>query len=381
MNILVYPSHTEVAAEIYYALKNHKYFKLIGGSKYENGKGSYLFEKNVYLPDLKSIEEVGCDYIFPASDDSCLEFSDNLPNQTIGHSYVTNKVCRDKELTYEFFKDKIRVPQIIEKVFIKPKCGNGSKGTKVLFADCNELLLEYLPGKEYTIDCISQNSKLLFAGARERVTSKAGIAEMSEPVQDEKINDIASIINDNLEFNGAWFFQLKKSEQDEYVLLEIGPRISGGMSMYRMSGINFPELSIYCKIGTPVTIRNENINVSFCKFFKPVFKHNVTYDHLYVDYDDCLYLDDKINTELMCLVLQAKNEGKGVHILTRRVHGLKRSIYSFFDSVTVVPKDISKQDFIKDNSVFIDDSFAERNSITDSSVHCFGLDNFQMLCK
>ena len=80
-------------------------------------------------------------------------------------------------------------------------------------------MLEYLPGKEYTVDCFTNLSgKLIFARGRGRNRIKLGISVNTEPV-DESENknffELAEKINSQLHQKGGWFFQLKEDKNGE----------------------------------------------------------------------------------------------------------------------------------------------------------------------
>ena len=81
-------------------------------------------------------------------------------------------------------------------VFLKPDIGQGSKGTVLVqcaeemnfYLDNNRslLVLEYLPGTEYTVDCFTdRNGELKFVGARERARVANGISVNSRKVMND----------------------------------------------------------------------------------------------------------------------------------------------------------------------------------------------------
>ena len=86
----------------------------------------------------------------------------------------------------------------------------------------DSIVTNYLPGREYTVDCLSQRGRgLLFAGGRERVRTRAGISMSSHHVDRPEFAEYAQAVSSRLEFHGAWFFQLKEDDAGRLVLLEV----------------------------------------------------------------------------------------------------------------------------------------------------------------
>jgi hypothetical protein len=425
--ILIFPCGSEIAREVLESLKDNKDYYLYGGSSVED-KGKYLpygafidnipyyYEENFIRQFSKILDEYGIDYVFPCHDDISLKLSQNKygfnKTKIITHSSIINEICRFKDKTYDLFKDEEFCPRFEYKKFprfLKPKNSNGSKGAKLInnkeeldsyykkYNKNNTLSLEYLPGEEYTIDCFSQNGILKFIGSRKRDTSKMGIAEISTGYIDNEIRNIAIQIHNKFQnipyfnnngFNGAWFFQLKKDKDNNYKILEIGSRISGGMSFYRMEGINFSELSILVEDNIDCKIRENSYIIvnSFAKFFIPKFKYNIGfYNKVYIDFDDTLYFHKTktLNTNLIKFLFQEMEKKNKLYLITRSKIDFyeilkKYKIENIFDGIIHIRDNSPKYDFIKENSIFIDDSFKERNFYK-QGVWCFGLDNFKIL--
>jgi predicted ATP-grasp superfamily ATP-dependent carboligase len=97
----------------------------------------------------------------------------------------TAALCRDKRLTYARLRPLGIVPEDAGApggtypVFAKPAIGQGSQGAErvdeeirhrqLLEAGTPYLISEYLPGEEYTVDCVSgHDGALLHAAPRRR---------------------------------------------------------------------------------------------------------------------------------------------------------------------------------------------------------------------
>ena len=274
-NILVFPCGSEIGIEIYNSLSDIKNINLFGGSSVSNNPGKMYYERYFegfpmvddidfinYLNDF--IQKYNIDILYPAMDKVILNLSKQLDKvncRVIIANEETVEICMSKSKSYKKFKNKIRVPKLIDinsnnnsfPLFVKPDIGHGSRGAKLIksfkeldLIEQDMILMEYLPGKEYTIDCFTDfRGNLLFVGGRQRKRIVNGISASTELVNNSKFNEIAAIINRYLKFNGAWFFQIKVDSNGEFCLLEIEPRIAGVSGLYRIIGVNLPLLNIY----------------------------------------------------------------------------------------------------------------------------------------
>ena len=274
--VLVFPCGSEIGLEINSALKWSTYITLFGGSSAKLNHGKFVYKNyfdnfpqyysNSFIPYLnRFIDKHKIYYVFPSNDDVGLILSKNKNNlncELLYSPYQTAKICRSKSETYNKFFKILAVPIIYKQkdklkfpLFLKPEKGQGSEETFkvnskkelsfILKNHKNLLILEHLPGKEYTIDCFTdENRKLLVAKARVRARIAKGISVNTYPINGKRFLELAQKINSILIFKGAWFFQVKERRTKELVLMEIAPRIAGSMALYRAVGINFPLLTI-----------------------------------------------------------------------------------------------------------------------------------------
>lgn len=403
--VLVFPGGTEIGLEINRALRYARNITLFSAGSNVSNHAPYVFENHFIIPSIhekgwvdalnKILFQNGIDFIYPAYDDVLLalkEFEDQIRARVVTSPLETCRVTRSKSATYGLLADKIPTPvlygsvEAVERfpVFAKPDRGQGSEGTIVIDGKAEfsavrrrypgHILMEYLVGEEYTVDCFSdREAGLLYVGGRKRVRTKHGVSVASEPVDDEVFLRYAKTISDSLEFHGAWFFQLKKDSQGVYKLLEIAPRIAGTMALHRVSGINFPLLSIYEQARIPVAIKPNRVSVSIDRCLLNSYKHDISYNFIYVDLDDTLVIKDKVNTLLIRFLFQALNAGKRIILITRaqddfhnRLRRLR--ISELFDSILRVNSEQDKAALISHrDAIFIDDSFRERMFVTEKT--------------
>lgn len=416
--VLIFPAGTEIGLEIRQSFINSKFVEIFGGTSspdhseyvYKNLITGFPFvDSNGFLDYLnKVIEKYKIDYVYPAHDDVSVFLSKNKSkiNATcIIADEKTTCICRSKLKTYKLFKGCDFIPKLCNAetinefpVFAKPEIGQGSNGAlKINSKDDlalikdkpNYLLCEYLPGKEYTIDCFTDNNgKLLIAQQRTRDRIKCGIAVRSKLVETtNEVMKIAQTINDKLNFKGAWFFQLKEDKNGKLKLLEVSPRIPGTMGLTRNTNINFPLLTLFLFEEINVSLNQNKYNIQLDRAFKNIYQVNINYKHVYVDFDDTLVVDGLVNEELVMYLYQAKNNKKSIHLLSKHRKDIHEDLENYciseklFDEIIVISEKDEKYKHVKwKESIFIDDSFVERKKISEyCDIPVFDVDMIEAL--
>lgn len=417
-NVLVFPCGSEIGLEVNRALSKSKNFKLFGANS-SSDHGKFVYENYIegvpfvtspnFIDSINSIcDKYKIDFIVPAHDSVVLSLAynaNNLKAKIVTSCYETCRLCRSKKETYLKFDDIIPVPKIYNNydtinfpVFLKPEIGQGAKGTykanninDVLYhieRDKTLMVLEYLPGKEYTIDCFTNKyGELLFCEGRYRERINNGITNSSKLVKNEKFKEIAEKINTKLSFRGMWFFQVKEDLHGKLVLMEISPRIAGTMGLFRTMGVNFVELALYDQMDIDVKILFNEIDIEVDKALSLKYKLKYEYKNVYIDFDDTIICNGKVNPDIMKYLYQVKNEGKHIILITKHNGNIKDSLIKYkihqnlFDEIIHILSNENKADYIKfDKSIFIDDSFFERNSVYEThKIPVFGIDAIDAL--
>jgi hypothetical protein len=421
-NILVFPCGSEVALEIHRSLCYSRHINLIGASS-TNDHGRFVFQNYIgdlpFITDQKFINKLASvckdnkiDAIFPAMDsvlDLLKKNEQRLNCKVIASHPETTRVCLSKKKTYEVLKENVAVPRLYNSVdeidtypvFLKPDVGYGSRGVKKcntrvdvlnhLSTNADNLILEWLPGKEYTVDCFSDvHGNLLYAGMRPRRRIMNGIS-VNTITTNEYQNDVMSIanaINDKLKFTGAWFFQLKENTKGKLTLLEVASRMGGSSAAYRIKGINFALLSVFTHMQIPVDILENNYTVELDRALSNSYHIPIFYNEVYVDLDDCLILGNHINNLLVSFLHQCINNKIKIILLTKHEADLnqtlnKHRISQLFDQIIHIKKTDEKSNYIKTkDAIFIDDSHVERKKISaNCNIPVFSPDMVEGLLK
>lgn len=426
MNGLIFPSGSTVSVEIIESLKNQKTINnLIGVNSTINYETSILFQKTYndcptmktgnkcieYLLNICKKEMIN--FIIPTVDEAHFFLSKNIQDfkkleiKIITSDAFTNEICISKEYTYNYFKHKIKCPRIYTfeeatqfPLFVKPKVGYGSRNcykvdTIAELENCysnDKLILEYLPHEEYTVDCFTYKTKLLYTLTRIRKLAKNGLSVITAVETDqEKLETIltfAKTINRFLNFKGAWFFQCKYDHEYKLTLLEVSTRIAGASSINRVKGCNLVLLSIYAHYEYPISIRENNLyQLSVTKIYKNYLNLDLTkYKKVYIDLDDTLIITEKVNEECIYFIYKMKNMDKEIILLTRHLKNVEETLLkvgiskTLFNQVIIPEKDETKSKYIEEWSIFVDDSFRERKDC-EENVLCLDVDSLSFLLK
>lgn len=405
-NVLVFPCGSEIGLELHKSLAYSTHFNVIGGSSVDD-HGRYVFAN--YIGDLPMVtdpdftdkinvivDEYEVDFIFPAHDSVVLKLAQeqaagNLRCQVVTSSVETCEVARSKMQSYERFEGIIPTPHVYAHnelrehdfpVFLKPDVGQGSKGTVLaknmadvdfyLGKDPSLLILENLPGKEYTIDCFTtKEGELVFCEGRVRQRIANGISVNSTSVKDDRFQALGQKINKELTFRGMWFFQVKEDKNGELVLMEIAPRVAGTMGLVRCRGVNLALLSLFDMQGYDVDVVVNGYDMTIDRALHNSYSHNIQYKQVYLDFDDTVIFEGKVNPQVMAFVFQCLNKGVKVSLITKHKDDLehallKHKLAGIFDEIVWIRDEGEKYLHVTEKeAIFIDDSFAERKKIHD----------------
>jgi hypothetical protein len=255
------------------------------------------------------------------------------------------------------------------------------------------VICEYLPGEELTVDCFTDRDGALQAilpRSRQRVFGGVSVRARNEPLTEE-IENIAATINSRLRFLGLWYFQIKRDSGGNYKLLEISARCAGTMCLSRALGVNLPLLSVYAAMGRKTEVLKNSYNVTVDRTLISRYKTDLVYDRVYIDLDDTIVVNDKINFQTVRFLYQCANERKRVSLITRHHYDhsdsvtdiLKRYKISedLFDEIIEIEFDKPKYEAIESNgAIFIDNAYVERKAVYENlRIPVFDVDGIEVL--
>lgn len=262
--VLFTPAGSGMAITGMKALRQDSDIRIIATDIDELSPGLHLADRGYIVPRFgdsryfQAIENIvvdeDVDIILPALDPILEDFSTRRDRFAETGAKVlvsppeTVELTRDKWKTYTALEGALPFPDSYTDIdavpdtyplFIKPRRGSGSEDAykvdskdDLIYRNANiedPLIQEYLPGTEYTVDCLSSEEGLIACVPRRRIETTAGISTKAEVVKEETLEDIAAEIAEQLEFTGPWFFQAKEDADGNPKITEIAARTAGTM--------------------------------------------------------------------------------------------------------------------------------------------------------
>lgn len=422
INVLIFPCGSEVGLELNRSLKDISFITLYGGSsvpdhgrwEYERYIGDipYITDKDL-IPKLNEIiNTYHIDFIFPTIDSVVLklaEIQQFLNAKVLTSCLETVKICSSKKRTYDFLAGEPFMPRVYSDVkairewpvLLKPAVGCGGQGVKIIYSrnelleelnhrDAEQVICEYLPGMEYTVDCFTDHrGKLKYCAHRSRRKVKNGMSVNSvlEP-ESKEIWEIGKRINEKLKFRGVWFFQVKLSKNNEFKLMEIATRMAGTMCVSRARGVNLPLITIFDAAGCEVSPLPQFDYVETDRDISNCYKVDLDFDELYIDYDDTIIVHDKVNLMAISLIYKCLNKGIPVYLVTKHAKNIHKSLKErkicedIFTEIIAVKMQEKKIDYMHPGAraLYVDDSFAERKMVWEKfGIKVMGVDSLEVL--
>jgi hypothetical protein len=107
------------------------------------------------------------------------------------------------------------------------------------------MLMPYLPGPERSVDCLGRDGELL----RCVVRRKASVEGYQKLEDNPKLVEVVRRLTAHFRLNGLFNVQFRDSGGVSY-LLEINPRMSGGLYCSCLSGVAFPYWAVRLAVGS-----------------------------------------------------------------------------------------------------------------------------------
>ncbi|POY39244.1 hypothetical protein C3K47_01755 [Solitalea longa] len=207
--------------------------------------------------------------------------------------------------TYDEFNKSIKeldYPSV--PVCFKPSVSNGSRGFRIINSTVNEfdllfnykpdntyillekiqdilrenkfpelIVSEYLPGEEYSVDCIANNGKPVLIIPRLRRKMLGGISTAGEIIMNQELIVYSKEIIEKIGLHGNIGIQFKRAASGQFKLLEINPRVQGTIVSILGAGVNMPLIAVKQELGLRIEEAELNVKwgTNFIRYWDEVF--------------------------------------------------------------------------------------------------------------
>lgn len=245
------------------------------------------------------------------------------------------RTCRSKSATLAALEGVVPLPHRLDPstvtagdlpIFAKPDAEGGGRGAMLvddplllqLAIQRNLVLQEYLPGEEFTIDCLGdRDGTLLVAAPRRRSVVGRGLALACERVDDPQLMAFAQAIQARLRIHGIFFAQFRRDHAGTPRLLEVNARVGGTMGVTRLAGCNVVQLAVHQAAGDAITVPPVWPGVSVVRSLR-FFGNWEAFDAAIWDLDDTLLRrDGRLSPRMVAAVVDLHNQGKPQFLVSR----------------------------------------------------------------
>lgn len=301
MNILIEATGGLTSGYLIKAIKEAGH-KVIGSDIVDFNHSKYLCDDFVIMPKIKDeklwekveniLIEKNINIVIPSLDETLLDWAKrkehfkNIGIEVIVSDKNTIDIFQDKWKTYLFFKENdILTPNTsLEAKFnlIKPRFGRGGGG---IFDNSftnnidmsNNISQEKVFGDEYTVDTLfSKDGEAIYIVPRLRIDVKDGKSTKGIVVKNQNIDNLILEISKKIKFIGAINFQLFETVEKKLIMIEINPRIAGGMAL------GFAATENWIKIIIDNIVLDKQINKNDIKSVKYGLKMVRYYEELFI---------------------------------------------------------------------------------------------------
>lgn len=224
------------------------------------------------------------------------------------NKYNLVKLCKDLGVPYpesylvsnfkELEKKAYSMDYHKKRICIKPPVSSGMRGFRILcksdkrtkrrrfyeekpagiYIDLEELhsilgerfpelmITEYLPGKEYSVDCFRNKEKCIVI-PRTRDLIRTGITFNGTIEKNEKIIEYCNKIAEKLKMEYCFGFQFKLDSEGTPKIIESNPRIQGTMVMSTFAGANIIYSSVKEALGEKIPDFNIKWGLKFMRYW------------------------------------------------------------------------------------------------------------------
>ena len=111
------------------------------------------------------------------------------------------------------------------------------------------LVMEYLPGAEYSVDLLADHGKILVGCCRRSLRMENSIMLDAQIVDAPAVMELCAAVTEKLGLDGNIGFDLRERADGTPLIMECNPRITAGIPYFALAGVNLPYLCIKHLLG------------------------------------------------------------------------------------------------------------------------------------
>lgn len=242
-----------------------------------------------------------------------ISVSDPEPLIIANNKFLLMKFCSENDIPVPAFslvksiKEFREAAEMLgypdEKICFKPPISNGLRGFRIiddsqdrLFSLLNEkpnniyigfdefisicnsgdsfpelIVMEYLPGDEYSVDVLVNNGKFISAIPRSRDHIKMGISFVGTVVEDKEIIEYSRRVVEGLMLNGNIGLQFKRDKNGIPKIIESNPRVQGTIVLCTAAGENMVYEAVKLCIDEEIPSPEINWGVKMIRYWDELF--------------------------------------------------------------------------------------------------------------
>jgi carbamoyl-phosphate synthase large subunit len=239
--------------------------------------------------------------------------SDPESLQTANNKYLLMKFCHESNIpvpdfrlvhSLEEFRDAAKeLGYPGRKICFKPPLSNGLRGFRIiedgqdrLYSLMNEkpnniyisfnefvsicengkmfpelLVMEYLPGEEYSVDALADNGNFICAIPRSRDYIKMGISFAGTVTKDKQITGYSKSVIEGLKLNGNIGLQFKRDLNGTPRIIESNPRVQGTIVLCAAAGANLVYDAVRLGVGEKPGVPKVNWGLKMIRYWDELF--------------------------------------------------------------------------------------------------------------
>jgi carbamoyl-phosphate synthase large subunit len=165
-------------------------------------------------------------------------------------------------------------------VIVKPRRGAGSRGVHLVpdaaalaaeGADDAQIVQEYLPGEEFSVDVFAGPSGVIAAVPRTRTRVDSGVSIAGRTMHDPELEDAARAVATAIGLVGVANVQLRRNAAGDAALLEVNPRFPGALPLTIAAGADLPSLALDLALGKKLPTSVPFRDLANVRFLEDVF--------------------------------------------------------------------------------------------------------------